>query len=75
MKRIILISLALIGLSSCCKERDYLCTVEQTHPEGIVYHTSVVIPFRGTYGQMKAYEAARTFGTPGSGAWQTCTCK
>ena len=72
MKKSILFAAALISLASCTKERDYLCTVVQIVPEGIVYRTETVHTFRGTYAQMKRHEAAGTFTQP----WdQTTTCR
>lgn len=78
MKRTLILAtvLALSLFTSCRKEHDWLCTIEQTTPEGTVYHTSVVVPFRGTLRDMRAYEKTNTFGTVGvPPAWQTCKCK
>lgn len=74
-KTTIILALAVIGLSSCAKQRDYLCTVEQVNPEGINYHTVATVTFRGTYYEMKKFESDGTFTGPNQGAWQTTTCK
>jgi hypothetical protein len=78
MKRITIIAaIALVALTSCTKEQDYLCTIENTDPEGIVWYHKATVPFHGTYAQMKSYEAARTFGTLYSlaGPAQLTACK
>lgn len=76
MKKITIVTaLALIGLSSCTKEKDYLCTITQYNPETNVTDTIGVTPFRGTYYQMKAFEKEGTFVGINANSWHITTCK
>lgn len=77
MKRILLAAaIAMIALSSCQKEQDYLCTVETGNAEALVSYYKDVVPFHGTYTQMKQFEADRTFGIPWvTPLWQSCHCR
>lgn len=75
MKSLLILSALLLCFASCTKERDYLCTVVQTNPEGIVYQTTVTHTFRGTYPQMKRHEVNGTHDFPGTNSTVVTTCK
>lgn len=77
MKKLLFILIAAAALTSCKKERDYLCTIEQVTPEGIIYHTKFVTPFHGTYAEMLAFQKSSTFGdsTIPNSAWQLTICR
>ena len=76
MKRLyILAALALVGLSSCVKEKIYFCQTQSFNMEAPDWYTRSEFQFVGTDAEKKQLEDKLTIGTPGVGIWQWCHCQ